>query len=66
LPLLLLNGTLVLRIAADLLEAGDVRRWSGMLQAITIVLFLVISAGSAIAGNMRHTQAGGRRPKVVT
>jgi hypothetical protein len=49
-PLALLDAALVVRIAADFIEASDVRRWAGMVQAIAIVLFLILAAGSLIAG----------------
>jgi hypothetical protein len=53
LPLLLLDGTLVARVAADLGEWSEVRRWSGMIQAVTICLFLLLSAGSLAVGQMK-------------
>ncbi|HEX5141244.1 MAG TPA: hypothetical protein VFX19_09885 [Dehalococcoidia bacterium] len=55
LPLLLLNGGLVARVAADLAEDNEVRRWAGMVQAIAILLFLAISAASLFAGSLRRS-----------
>ena len=60
-PLVLLDGALVLRISADLLEDNELRRWTGMIQAVAIVLFLLLSAGSVAAGRRhRDAAAGGR------
>jgi hypothetical protein len=58
-PLLVLNAGLVLRVAADIAEAGDARRWAGMIQAIAILLFLAISAATVAAGR-RHGPESGR------
>lgn len=55
LPLILLDGALIVRIVADLGEWGDVRRWSGMVQAVAIVLFLMLSAASLVMGRLRPT-----------
>jgi hypothetical protein len=52
LPLLLLNGALVVRVAADFGEWDEVRRWSGMVQALTLCLFLVLSAASLALGRV--------------
>jgi hypothetical protein len=52
LPLLLLNGALVVRVAADLGEWDEVRRWSGMVQALTLCLFLVLSVASLALGRV--------------
>jgi hypothetical protein len=53
LPLAFLNASLVLRLAADLSEASEARRWAGMIQAISILLFLVISVGSVLVNRHR-------------
>ncbi|MCC6238142.1 MAG: hypothetical protein IT299_11310 [Dehalococcoidia bacterium] len=52
-PLAMLDGALVLRVGADLAGGTELRRWSGMLQALAIVLFLLLSAGSVLAGRLR-------------
>jgi hypothetical protein len=52
LPLVLLNGALVVRVAADLGEWDEVRRWSGMVQALTLCLFLVLSVASLAIGRV--------------
>jgi hypothetical protein len=52
LPLLLLDGALLTRLAADLGEWPDVRRWSGMVQAVAISLFLALSVASIALGRM--------------
>jgi hypothetical protein len=52
LPLVLLDGALVSRIAADLGEWPDVRRWSGMVQAIAICLFLLLTVASIARGRL--------------
>lgn len=41
-PLLLLHAALLLRLSGDLLQMADLRRWGGMLNAISIVLYLLI------------------------
>lgn len=64
-PLAVLNAALVLRIAADLAEASEARRWSGMIQALAILLFLALTVGSAVAGSMRRTTADTRGPRRV-
>jgi hypothetical protein len=56
LPLILLTGTLALRIAADLGEWADLRRWSAMVQAVAITLFLLLSAASLVIGARIQTQ----------
>lgn len=56
LPLVLLTGTLAVRIAADLGEWADLRRWSGMVQAVAITLFLLLSAASLVMGRRSQTQ----------
>jgi hypothetical protein len=52
LPLVLLDGALVVRIAADLGQWGNVRLWSGMVQAVAITLFLLLSAASIAVGRL--------------
>ncbi len=44
----LLNATLVLRIAGDLLDQPAWRTWGGMGNATALALFLLMTAGSAI------------------
>jgi hypothetical protein len=40
LPLILLHVTLVVRVAGDLLLWMPVRQWGGLLNALTLLLFL--------------------------
>jgi len=56
-PLGMLNGTLVLRVGADLLEAYELRRWTGMVQALAIVLFLLLTVGSVAAAKSRNASS---------
>lgn len=51
-PLVVLDGALVLRVGADLVEGGALRRWAGLIQALAIMLFLLLSVGSVIAGRL--------------
>lgn len=44
LPAILLEGSLVLRIAADILSLGDWRRWGGMLNGVAILLYFLLMA----------------------
>lgn len=49
-PLIALHLSLLMRTAGDLAGAGDLRRWGGMLNALAIVLFLVLTAASVRRG----------------
>lgn len=60
LPLVLVNGALVVRVLADLNESDEARRWAAMVQALAIVLFLGLVAASLAAGGLRAR--AGRRP----
>ncbi len=53
-PLLLLNISLVLRVAGDLLFGLTVRQWGGMLNAIAILLFLALMARGIIISRRRE------------
>lgn len=53
LPLALLHASLVVRLAGDLGGLADVRRWGGMLNAIAILLFLLLTAVSVLRGRAR-------------
>lgn len=46
-PLILLEGSLVIRIVADALQIAPLRPWAGLAQVISIVLFLAV-VGTAI------------------
>jgi hypothetical protein len=59
LPLALLDGALVARVAADLADWSEVRRWAGMIQAVAITLFLLLSAASVLLG--RRSSVRGKR-----
>ncbi len=56
-PLALLHGSLVLRLAGDLLPGTfALRQWGGMLNAIAVVLFLVLTV-SGIVTSLRRPAA---------
>lgn len=69
LPLILLHASLLLRIAGDLLLLHPLRQWGGMLNGVTILVFLALTARSAAAGLLEkrassappHTQAASER-----
>lgn len=44
LPAIILEGSLILRIAGDILSLADWRRWGGMLNGIAILLYFVLMA----------------------
>jgi len=46
LPLVLVQTSLVGRIAADLLAMGEVRRWSGLVQVVAILLLIAVVLAS--------------------
>lgn len=48
LPLVALHLSLILRIAGDLTLRLDLRRWGGMLNALAIMLFLLLTLASAL------------------
>lgn len=50
LPLVALEGGLVVRIAADAVSAPGPRRWAGMVQAIAIVAFFALAAARTAMG----------------
>jgi len=57
LPLVLLEGSLVARIAADAAEAFVIRRWAGLVQVMAIVLLLGITGmlvGRSVFARRRH------------
>ena len=54
LPLVLLHGSLVLRISSDLSAAFVLRQWGGMLNVIAVLLFLTITA--AVVYRARYHQ----------
>lgn len=47
LPLTLLHGSLVLRVAADLMDWDEVRRWGGALNVAAITAFVLVTLWSA-------------------
>jgi hypothetical protein len=53
LPLALLHISLVLRTGGNLAGLVDLRRWGGMLNAVTIVLFLLITMLSVVHANRK-------------
>ncbi len=52
--LALLNATLAVRIAGDLLEKPDWRAWGGMGNAVALALFVLLTAGSVIRGRRQE------------
>jgi hypothetical protein len=48
LPLLLLNLSLLLRLAGDLFLGLAVRQWGGMLNVIAILIFLALTARALV------------------
>ncbi len=48
LPLVLLHAALLLRLLGDLLNMADARRWGGMLNAISIMLYLLILMATSV------------------
>src|SRR5690606_35379526 len=50
LPLILLHLSLALRIAGDLLLNSALRMWGGLLNGITILIFLILTARSIFSG----------------
>ena len=63
LPLVLLQVTLLLRIAADLFNWPQVRQWSGLLNVLVLLLFLAVmilsmAQGARSGGDL--TRQGGR------
>jgi hypothetical protein len=55
LPLALLQVTLILRIAGDLLFLPALRQWAGLLNALTLLLFLAIMVLSLVQGSRQQT-----------
>ncbi|MEN9938566.1 MAG: hypothetical protein RLZZ387_5145 [Chloroflexota bacterium] len=53
LPLAALHLSLALRLLGDLAGLGDVRRWGGMLNGVSILLFLALMAVGAFAARSR-------------
>jgi hypothetical protein len=47
--LTLLHVSLALRVAGDLAGVGAIRRWGGLLNAVTLLVFLLITAWAAIS-----------------
>jgi len=52
-PLGLLHGSLLLRVVGDLAGWPGARRWGGLLGAVTLGAFVVVVAGSVLAGRRR-------------
>ena len=49
-PLLLLHSSLLLRIVGDLAFLPQLRMWGGLLNGVTILVFLILSARSVLKG----------------
>ena len=58
-PLALLHGTLIVRLAGDLFDAPALRQWGAAGNALCIALFLALFAGSAILTKRRSSGGGG-------
>lgn len=58
-PLAVLHLSLALRLGGDLLEMTAARQWGGLLNAGTIVLFIVLTASRVIGSRKRHAAANG-------
>jgi hypothetical protein len=54
LPLAMLHLSLVLRLAGDLAGLGELRRWGGMLNAVTIGVFVLVTLLEIRAGAARR------------
>jgi hypothetical protein len=53
LPLVFLHASLALRIAGDLLGSVTLRQWGGLLNGVTLLLFLGITTTALIKGSAR-------------
>ena len=53
LPLVLLDGALAVRIAADLTEDSEIRRWAGLVQVLAILMFLGTVVASVVLARRR-------------
>lgn len=49
-PLIVLHGSLALRVAGDLLGQPALRRWGGLLNGVALLLFLATTAAALIIG----------------
>jgi hypothetical protein len=54
LPLTLLHGSLALRLIGDLAGIHASRMWGGLVNAIAILSFFGLAAGTAMYGNRRR------------
>lgn len=57
LPLALLHGSLLLRVAGDVTGLEDVRRWGGLLNAVVILGFLLLTAATVAYGKRQGATA---------
>jgi hypothetical protein len=53
LPLIALHLSLILRVMGDLLNAVPLRQWGGLLNGVTLLLFLGITAAAMIKGSRK-------------
>ncbi len=60
--LALLHVTLAIRIAGDLAVSSEAERWGGLLNAVAIVLFLAVTAGTALHARLARRERGGGEP----
>ena len=58
LHLVLLHVSLALRVASELLLWLPGRRWGGLLNMVTVLLFMGVTAVAAIRGQPKHTSKG--------
>jgi hypothetical protein len=62
-PLAALHFSLLMRLVGDLAGLVAVRRWGGMLNAVAILLFLLVTVWSVARAGLRHRAApAGARP----
>ena len=58
LPLALLHASVAARVAADLAQLADARRWSGLANGLAILVFAVVMARSALAARAASLPPG--------
>jgi predicted small integral membrane protein len=51
-PLILLQVTVAMRVVGGILEMWELRRWSAMLNALTLALFVVVVVVSVARGEI--------------
>ena len=64
-PLVLLHLSLLLRLAGDLLFLPAARRWGGLLNALVVVLFLVVTMTAARRGQAGSVPQATQKPDTI-